>query len=328
VRAALDLRTLALLGVGVVAVSFAAPLMAWLVVPPLAIAFWRNAIAAAAISPVVAARGRRRRACRPRHPQPDMQMSPPGRTGLPVDPPATFACRRTHVSLVVLAGLCLAAHFGFWISSLSMTSVASSTAIVSLQVVWVVGFDLLRGSVVPARVVLGVLVAVAGAVVVGGVDLSLSRRALAGDGLALVGSIAVAAYAVLGGRVRQTLSTSAYTLGCYGTAAVALLVAALVSGQRLIGYDARQWAGLLVLAATAQLLGHSVFNHLLATLSPLVVSLALLLEIPGAALIAAAWLGQVPGPSAVAGLVLILAGMTVVVLNAPRESTAVALPAG
>jgi drug/metabolite transporter (DMT)-like permease len=307
-----------------VAVSFAAPLMAWLVVPPLAIAFWRNAMATAAIAPVALSRARRSL----RHPESDMHMSQSGQEAGPADAPATSACRRTDQRLVVLAGICLAAHFGFWISSLSMTSVASSTAIVSLQVVWVVGFDLLRGSVVHARVVLGVLVAVAGAVVVSGVDLSISRRALAGDGLALVGSVAVAAYAVIGGRVRQTLSTSAYTLGCYGTAAVALLAAALVSGQALTGYDARQWAGLVVLAATAQLLGHSVFNHLLATISPLVVSLALLLEIPGAALIAAAWLGQVPGPSAVAGLVLILAGMAVVVLSAARESTVVPLPAG
>ena len=96
-----------------------------------------------------------------------------------------------------------------------------------------------------------------------------------------------------------------------------LLVAALVTGQQLTGYDADQWAGLVLLTATAQLLGHSVFNHLLATVSPLVVSLALLLEIPGAALIAAAWLGQVPGPAAVVGLVLILGGMALVVLNTP-----------
>jgi drug/metabolite transporter (DMT)-like permease len=227
---------------------------------------------------------------------------------------------------VVVAGLCLAAHFGFWISSLSMTSVASSTAIVSLQVVWVVAYDLLRGVRVPGRVVVGVLVAVAGAVVVSGVDLSISRRALAGDGLALVGSVAVAAYAVIGGRVRQRLPTSTYTLGCYGTAAVVLLVAALVSGQDVIGYDAEQWAGLVVLALTAQLLGHSVFNHLLATVSPLVVSLALLLEIPGAALIAAAWLGQVPAPTAVLGLVLILAGMVAVVLAGSRVPAATPAP--
>jgi drug/metabolite transporter (DMT)-like permease len=311
----LDLRTLALLGVGVLAVSFAAPLMAALVVPPLAIAFWRNALGAAATAPLGVTRAVSAR----RRPPPDMRMSQPGPLGAPQAPSATFACRRADPWLVPLAGLCLAAHFGFWISSLTMTSVASSTAIVSLQVVWVVGFDLARGAGAPARVVLGVLVAVAGAVVVSGVDLSISGRALAGDGLALVGSIAMAAYAVIGGRVRQTLPTSTYTLGCYGTAAVALLAAALVAGQDLTGYDAEQWAGLVVLAVTAQLLGHSVFNHLLATVSPLVVSLALLLEIPGAALIAAAWLGQVPAPTAVLGLLLILVGMAGVVLAGPRE---------
>jgi drug/metabolite transporter (DMT)-like permease len=291
VTVALSGRTLALLGVGVLAVSLAAPLMASLVVPPLAIAFWRNALATVAIAPVAVARDR----------------------------VALAAPSRTQVIGTVVAGACLAAHFGFWITSLTMTSVASSTAIVSLQVIWVVGYDLLRGAGVAPRVVVGVLVATVGAVVVSGVDLSISARDLAGDGLALIGSIAVAAYAVIGGRVRQSVSTSAYTLGCYGTAAVALLGAVLVSGQQLTGYDVDQWAGLLLLVATAQLLGHSVFNHLLATVSPLVVSLALLLEIPGAALIAAAWLGQVPGPTAVLGLVLILAGMTVVVLSASPD---------
>ena len=285
----IDLRTLLLLGVGVLAVSLAAPLMAALVVPPLAIAFWRNALATAAIAPVVGWRARRG----------DVHV----RGLLPV----------------VLAGACLAAHFGFWITSLGMTSVASSTAIVSLQVLWVVGYDVLRGAQVRAQVLAGVVLAVAGAVVVSGVDLSISPRALAGDGLALLGSIGVAAYAIIGGRVRQTMSTSVYTLGCYGTAAVLLLVATLVSGQALTSYDSDQWVKLVVLAATAQLLGHSVFNHLLATVSPMVVSLTILLEIPGASLIAAGWLDQVPGVAAFVGLALILAGMAVVILSAPES---------
>jgi len=285
-------RTLALLGVGVLAVSLAAPLMASLVVPPLAIAFWRNALATAAIAPVALTRDRAE---------------------------LRSATRAERVG-VVIAGVCLAAHFGFWITSLTMTSVASSTAIVSLQVIWVVGYDLLRGAALGAQVVIGVVVAVVGAVVVSGVDLSISPRALAGDGLALLGSIGIAAYAVIGGRARQTLSTTAYTLGCYGTAACVLLVATLASGQSLGGYDAEQWLRLGVLAATAQLLGHSVFNHLLATVSPMVVSLTILLEIPGASLIAAAWLGQVPGPAAFVGLALILAGMAVVILASPPSA--------
>jgi drug/metabolite transporter (DMT)-like permease len=309
--------TVALLAVGVAAVSLAAPLMASLSVGPLAIAFWRNALASVAIAPVAAAS------------YTGMRMSRVGRKGPPAVPEATFAgpgARRDAV-LVVVAGLCLASHFGFWVTSLGMTSVASSTAIVSLQVIWVVGYDLARGARVGRRVVLGVLLATAGAIVVGGVDLSISARALAGDGLALIGSLGVAAYAVIGGRARQRLRTTTYTLGCYGTAALALLVATVVAGQPLSGYGQDQWLKLLLLTATAQLLGHSVFNHLLATVSPMVVSLTILLEIPGASLIAAAWLGQVPDATAFAGLVMILAGMALVVLTAPPSADAEAVAA-
>lgn len=315
----LDARTLALLTVGVVAVSFAAPLMASLAVPALAIAFWRNALATAAIAPVVAVRAAHT----------DMRMSQESAAEVPGAPDATFACPATlgaprnatrDAVLVAVAGLCLAAHFGFWVTSLDMTSVASSTAIASLQVIWVVGYDLVLGRPVGRRVLVGVVVATVGAVVVGGVDLSISSRALAGDAFALVGSVAVAAYAVIGGRARQRLSTSTYTLGCYGTAAAALCVAALVAGQPLTGYTASEWLRLGVLTATAQLLGHSVFNHLLATVSPMVVSLAILLEVPGAALVAAAWLGQVPELTALAGLVLVLGGMVTVVLAAPPSA--------
>lgn len=295
----MNLRTLGLLAVGVCAVSLAAPLMAQLVVPALAIAFWRNAMATGVLVPVVAVRRR----------------------------DEVAALDRRTACAILAAGLCLAAHFGFWITSLTMTSVASSTAIVSLQVIWVVGWDLLRGRPVPRRVLAGVGVATVGAVVVSGVDLSLSSRALAGDALALVGSVAVAAYAVIGGGVRRTVSTTTYTAGAYGVAALALLVAALVAGQDLGGYDADQWGWLVLLVATAQLLGHSVFNHLLATVTPTVVSLALLLEIPGAALVAGFWLDQVPGWGAVGGLVLILGGMAAVVLSEQRPAAAPTPPA-
>ena len=50
------MRTLLLLAVGVVAVSLSGPLMAAMVVPPLAIAFWRNAFATVALAPGVAGR--------------------------------------------------------------------------------------------------------------------------------------------------------------------------------------------------------------------------------------------------------------------------------
>ena len=110
-------------------------------------------------------------------------------------------------------------------------------------------------------------------------------------------------------------STTTYTFVCYGTSASVLLVMALLWGHALGGYPLEQWGLLLLITVTAQLLGHSVFNHLLATTSPMVVSLALLLEVPGAALIAAALLDQRPPAGALIGLAVMLAGLVLVVVG-------------
>jgi drug/metabolite transporter (DMT)-like permease len=280
-------RTLLLMAVGVVAVSLSGPLMAAMVVPPLAISFWRNGFATALLAPGAVTRGRA-----------DLAQ-----------------VRGPSLRLVLASGLALALHFGTWVTSLTLTSVASATAIVCLQIAWVVAWQLVHGERFRRGVVAGLVLAFAGVLVVSGVDFTLSLRALVGDVLALVGGAAAAAYMLLGARARQSVSTTTYTFVCYGSCALLLLVACLVSGQALVGYDASQWGFLLLVTLTAQLMGHSVFNHLLATTPPVLVSLALLLEVPGASLLAAALLGQVPPVGAAVGLVVIVAGMALVVVN-------------
>ena len=281
------MRTLLLMAVAVVAVSLSGPLMALAVVPPLAIAFWRNAFAT-------------------------MALAPPA---LVVRRAELAALRGPRLGLVALSGGALALHFATWVTSLTLTSVASATALVCLQLVWIVAWQLLRGERFGRAVMVGLVLALVGVLVVSGVDFSLSLRALAGDGLALVGGIAAAAYTLLGGRARQSVSTTSYTFVCYGTCAVVLGLACVVAGQPLGGYPAAQWGLLLLITATAQLLGHSVLNHLLATTTPMLVSLALLLEVPGAALIAAFLLGQTPPLAAVAGLAVMLLGMALVIVG-------------
>ena len=206
-------------------------------------------------------------------------------------------------------------HVATWVTALTLTSVASATAIVCLQIAWVVAWQLVRGERFNTGVVAGLVIALAGVLVVSGVDFSVSREALVGDLLALVGGVAAAAYMLIGARARQATSTTTYTFVCYGTCALVLLVACVVSGQALWGYPPSQWGLLVLVTVTAQLMGHSVFNHLLATTSPMLVSLTLLLEVPGASLLAAAFLGQVPPTGAVVGLAVILAGMAVVIVG-------------
>jgi drug/metabolite transporter (DMT)-like permease len=275
--------------VGVVGVSASGPLMAWIAAPALAIAFWRNALGTAAMLPSALTTGRT-----------ELRR---------LDPRALLG--------TTFAGLMLAGHFATWVSSLKLTSVASATALQALQVAFVVLIDRLRGRPVRKAVLVGLLVSSSGVLVVSGVDLTLSTRALAGDLLALAGGVFAAAYVVTGGAMRQSLSTIAYTTLCYGTCSVVMLVCCLVGRQPIAGYEATTWLGLLAVTVSAQLLGHSIFNHLLAVMSPTVVSLTLLLEVPGAALLASVFLGQAPPLGVYAGLALVLSGLVIVVLRQP-----------
>uniref|UniRef100_A0AAU2V2H0 DMT family transporter n=1 Tax=Streptomyces sp. NBC_00003 TaxID=2903608 RepID=A0AAU2V2H0_9ACTN len=274
-----------LLAVAIASVSLSAPLIAATAAPALAIAFWRNALAVGALTPVAWFKYRAR----------------------------LRALTRREVGLTVGAGALLALHFGLWLPSLSMTSVASSTALCTTTPIWTTIALRLRGHRPPALVWAGTLAACVGVVLLTGVDLSLSPRALAGDALALGGGIAAAGYVLLGAEVRKSVDTVPYTYLCYATAAAGLLAATLVSGADLTSYDGETWLKLAVLTVAAQLLGHSLLNRVVASLGPSVTSTAILLETPGAALIAALWLGQQPPVLAYPALLVILAGLALVV---------------
>src|SRR5690606_16805833 len=110
--------------------------------------------------------------------------------------------RRTW-GLTALSGALLAVHFGTWIPSLFLTSVASSTALVATQAIWAAVLSRLLGQAVSRRVWVGMGVSFAGVVLVTGIDVTLSARHLAGDLLALLGGLAAAAYVLVGGRVRR-----------------------------------------------------------------------------------------------------------------------------
>ena len=283
---------LALMAVGVLGVSTSGPLIAAMAVPALAIAFWRNAFAAAAMLPYGLARHRGE----------------------------LRALRGPDRTLTLLAGTALALHFGTWVPSLSYTSVASSTALVVMQAGWAALFSRLAGQHVPGAAWLGMAVAVVGCVLVTGVDFSVEPRALVGDLLALLGGVFSGAYVVLGAHVRRRVSTTAYTLACYGWCAALLLVVCLAARVDLGGYAGEDWLRLLALTVAAQLLGHTVFNLVLRTTSPTLVSTVILFEVPGAAVLAALFLGQRPPLAALPALALLLVGVAIVVRAGGRET--------
>ena len=111
----------------------------------------------------------------------------------------------------------LALHFATWVPSLRYTSVASATALVATQPVWVALIARATGHDVPRRAWLGIAISLVAVVVLTGVDFSLDADALLGDLLALLGGIFAALYTVAGAEVRRTVSTTSYTALCYST---------------------------------------------------------------------------------------------------------------
>lgn len=282
------LLTAGLIATGVLAVSFSGPIAASTLAPALAVAFWRNALGAAASAPytVVRRRGELR---------------------------TLLSHQRRALATAVLAGLCLALHFGLWIPSLRLTTVTASTALVTTTPLFTVAAARLSGRHVPRGVVVGVLLALAGVLVITGVDASASSTALRGDLMALAGGAAGAGYVASGESVRRTVGTAPYTLVAYTTCALTLLPVCLLTATPLRGYSGRSWVEIVVLTLSAQLLGHTLLNRALRSAGATTVSLAVLLEVPGAALVAWAWLGQVPPLAVLPGAALVLAGLAVVV---------------
>lgn len=289
---------LSMLAIAVAGVSLSGPLMAAATsVPALAMSLWRTGLGALVIAP----------------------------RGLTRYRAELLALPRRALVRSCFAGAFLACHFAAWTGSLKLTSVASATSLVCLQAAWVVVLSRLAGGTVATRVWIGLGIAFTGVLVVSGVDLSISGRALAGDGLAFAGGAFAAVYTIVGGRVRQEASTATYTMICYSTSAVILLVASLAFRVQITGFPLKGWLLIIAVTLAAQLLGHSMFNYLLATMSPTLISMTLLLEVPGAAVLAAVLLGQAPPIAVYGGLVLICAGLAVVV-GGSRGRTPIATP--
>ncbi|WIN00974.1 DMT family transporter [Actinoplanes oblitus] len=292
------LLTALALAVAVCAVSSSGPLIAFAAAPALAVAFWRNGLAAVALTPVAAGprRGEVRAAIRGSH-------------------------RRAGV-FCLLAGVALAAHFATWMPSVQLGTVATSTALVATQPVWQGLIAAWQGRRPSTASWIGIVLAVAGAAWATGADVGVSGQAVLADVLALAGAIFAAVYTALGEQARAALSTTTYTWICYGVCALLLLAGCLVAGIRLTGYDRDTWAAILALVVGAQLLGHSMFNYALQHTSATTVSVLILLEVPGAALLAWLWLGQSPRSGALPGLALLVAGVAVVILGAARQTRA------
>ena len=171
----------------------------------------------------------------------------------------------------------------------------------------------------PSRIRFSLFKRISGVVLHYGVDLTLSIRAIMGDIAALISAALAAAYMMAGSKAQQTLETSTYTTIAYFVCSITALPMALLLGNEIFSFSAKEWLIVLGLILGAQLLGHTMFNSALKRVSPAIVSLIVFFEVPVSAVLAAWWLDQTPPIGVIPGIVLILAGCILVVTRT-RES--------
>ena len=267
------------LGLGIIGIGTSGPLIALSAMPILTLIFWRNLGGALATLP--------------------------------------FALRhsrdRVGVKWALIAGVLLALHFVGFFLAMRMTTVAAGTALVALQPIFAALFVKLSGGHIPSKAWLGMIVSFIGVGLVAGVDLQISYKAFLGDLAAIISAALAAAYIMAGSKAQRTLETTTYTTICYFICSMTALPMALIAGNEIFSFSAKEWWILLGLILGAQLLGHSMFNSALKRVSPAIVSLIVFFEVPVSAVLAFWWLGQKPPAGIIPGIVLILTGCILVV---------------
>ncbi|HEX9710469.1 MAG TPA: DMT family transporter [Candidatus Thermoplasmatota archaeon] len=289
------------LAVSALAISTSAPLVLASGADPLAIAAWRLLFMTAIVFTALAALGRA------------------GSLRLPAQ----------DAAMLLALGLVLGAHFGLWITSLKMTTVAASVVLVTSHplMVAVLSHAMLKEKLTWATVT-GVLVAFGGVVLLFAEDLADAGR-LAGDVLALGGAAALGVY-LIGGRAKRRagLPVLAYTTYVYGGAAAGLMAAALAAGTHLHPLPTQEFVLFLVMALVPGMAGHTMYNWALRYIRATVVSVTHLLEPIGASLLVLWLFGQQPPAGTAVGAALTLLGILVVARSEARAQAAVERPGG
>lgn len=264
-------------------------------VPPLVLAFWRDAFVVVTLVPVLA-----------------------------VLRPRLLRVERRHLSYLAAYGLVLAVFNALWTISVALNGAAVATVLVYTSAAFtaVLGWWLLDERVSWATVA-AVAVSLSGCVLVSGAaDPASWRAGLACIGLGALSGLSYAGYSLMGRSAAvRGLDPWTTVLYAFGLAAVLLLAANLVplppmfgtaprpAGLFWLGDSLAGWAVLFLLAAGPTVAGFGLYNVSLGYLPSSVANLIVTLEPAFTAVIAYAVLGERLTAAQLGGGVMILAGV-------------------
>jgi len=216
----------------------------------------------------------------------------------------------------LIAGVFLAAHFILWFESLKYTSVASSTVLVTLQPLFAfVGTYLFFKERLSIKTIISGIIAIMGSVLISWGDFKVNGTALYGDILALIACALITGYLLLGQDVRQRISLVTYTMVVYSSSAVCIFFYVIVKGESFGPYPTMTWIWFLLLAIIPNLLGHTLFNWAVKWVSTNVISISVLFEPIGAAILAYFVFAEKLIATQIIGGIIVIVGLLLFIID-------------
>jgi len=222
---------------------------------------------------------------------------------------------KSTVFIMIIIGLILAAHFALWITSLKLTSIASSVILVAAHPILIgpVSHYFLKEKLTLINLT-GIILSVLGVIVLvyGNYGFSsLTIDSIEGNILALLGGITAGLY-ILGGRIiRRKISTPSYAFVVYSSSTITLFIICIIFNSQINNLSFKDYQLIILMALVSGILGHTVYNWVLKYIRTSIVSVALLGE-PLVSTIFAfliPWINQVPSNFTIFGGIIILVGI-------------------
>ena len=213
---------------------------------------------------------------------------------------------------LVASAVAIALDLSLWHSSFIYTSVANAALLGSLHpIVVAIGAWFLFGETVTRTFVVGLVVAVVGAIALARAGAGEFSAVALGDVLAVLSTLGFSAYALTLKRLRQTLPTATIMLWTLTLAPTMLLPIAAAAGETLLPQSPRGWLVVAGFALIGNVAGQSMMTYAFAHLPASFGAVSLLVVPVFAALFAWLLFGEtvnaaqaVAGAAVLAGIVL------------------------
>ena len=217
---------------------------------------------------------------------------------------------------LLIIGILLGAHFGFWISSVKATSVAASVLLGTCHIVYVsiIGW-VVFGEKLNSRGIIGTVIALVGIIILFWGDLVEDPGNFKGNFLAFISGILAGLYYLGGRKHRKNISLPTYAFVVYLSSAITMWFVVIIQGLEYKSVPNSELQLFFLMALVPTLLGHTMQNWALAFLPAYVISITLLAEPIGSGLLAWYIFSEVPSLGVLVGGLIVLVGVYSVALS-------------